>query len=642
MEVVRPEFRVDVFYLPRDSPVFLYGECRVPGCTTAYSYSQREMCISHYVRYRKAHAKPGFPGLEAWVVAEAELVLSRDAPPTACGIDGCERGTMSGSLCRRHFGFWERQRSPDLENWMATFPYVAPTRGRRAEEPCRYPACPRWTDGGARVFCRDHYYRWRRRGSPDPEIWIEELSHGHDPRVKLGGLGRQVKLELQFGLQARYDEGKQRTAINLVAQGVKWVRESGITSLLDWDEATWRAYVATRWQEKRGVIVLRFLLDTRWRLEALLIGDDPWAHQFPLDVWDLRFLGLAVPHVRHLPFTGIPLPWLRELAKRWVRWRLATEINPTTIRNNLRALESFGEHLAAVAGPHAQPGDATRERIEAWLAHIAVTEPPSKRLGFVHSLSPFLLDVRRHAWVDGLPTNAFVFREDFPGRRPSKPRWIPELLMKQMETPGNLALFPSDDGRRVLQILMACGLRLKDARQLPFDCVVRDADGAPYLVWTNHKIKERLAFFPISQDLAEVITEQQRQVLQRFPDGCRWLFPGHMTNLNGSRPLSDQYWRNHLAEWLDRIQLADEHGQPARVTPHQFRHTLGTRLINADVPQHVVQQLLDHMSPQMTAVYARLLDKTVRTHWERATKINSEGAAVQLDPEHPLADAAWM
>jgi integrase len=51
------------------------------------------------------------------------------------------------------------------------------------------------------------------------------------------------------------------------------------------------------------------------------------------------------------------------------------------------------------------------------------------------------------------------------------------------------------------------------------------------------------------------------------------------------------------------------------LTPHQWRHTLGTILINRDVPQHVVQKILDHDSPQMTAHYARLSDKTVREHW---------------------------
>jgi hypothetical protein len=69
---------------------------------------------------------------------------------------------------------------------------------------------------------------------------------------------------------------------------------------------------------------------------------------------------------------------------------------------------------------------------------------------------------------------------------------------------------------------------------------------------------------------------------------------------------------------------------------------MATRLINADVPQHVVQQLLDHMSPQMTATYARLLNKTVRAHRENALKINADGDPVTLPAQHPLADATWM
>ena len=77
------------------------------------------------------------------------------------------------------------------------------------------------------------------------------------------------------------------------------------------------------------------------------------------------------------------------------------------------------------------------------------------------------------------------------------------------------------------------------------------------------------------------------------------------------------------------------------LTPHQWRHTLGTVLINRDVPQHVVQKILDHDSPQMTAHYARLSDRTVRDHWERARKVNAAGQPVQLRADGPLGDAAW-
>ena len=43
----------------------------------------------------------------------------------------------------------------------------------------------------------------------------------------------------------------------------------------------------------------------------------------------------------------------------------------------------------------------------------------------------------------------------------------------------------------------------------------------------------------------------------------------------------------------------------------------------------------------MTAHYARLSDTTIRRHWERARKVNANGTSVTLDPDGPLAEAAW-
>ncbi|WEH37851.1 tyrosine-type recombinase/integrase (plasmid) [Streptomyces sp. AM 4-1-1] len=133
--------------------------------------------------------------------------------------------------------------------------------------------------------------------------------------------------------------------------------------------------------------------------------------------------------------------------------------------------------------------------------------------------------------------------------------------------------------------------------------------------------------------MADEIAAQQKRVQARFPAGSRFLFPGWVANLNDSKAVSDSWCREQMETWLERIRLIDEHGGPARVTFHQFCHTLGTRLINANVPQHIVQQLLDHMLPQMTAIYARLHQKTLREHWEKSLKVNTEGEAVALDPE---------
>lgn len=78
------------------------------------------------------------------------------------------------------------------------------------------------------------------------------------------------------------------------------------------------------------------------------------------------------------------------------------------------------------------------------------------------------------------------------------------------------------------------------------------------------------------------------------------------------------------------------------VTPHQWRHTYGSRMINSDIPQHIVKQLLDHTSDTMTAHYARLTQATVRRHWEQAHRVNIHGETVPVDPTSPLAEAEWM
>lgn len=101
-------------------------------------------------------------------------------------------------------------------------------------------------------------------------------------------------------------------------------------------------------------------------------------------------------------------------------------------------------------------------------------------------------------------------------------------------------------------------------------------------------------------------------------------------------------WVTQLQTWLEAIGVTDEQGRRVTLVPHQFRHTFGTRMINGGVPQHIVQHLLDHTSPDMTAHYARLHDVTVRTAWAKARKINVRGEEVDLADEHPLSEVSWL
>ena len=117
--------------------------------------------------------------------------------------------------------------------------------------------------------------------------------------------------------------------------------------------------------------------------------------------------------------------------------------------------------------------------------------------------------------------------------------------------------------------------------------------------------------------------------------------PRHRGSAAGTRPLTYYGYRSLLNRWLADCDIRDEQGQPARPTPHQWRHTFASRLINRDVPQEIVRVLLDHESSEMTAHYARITDQTVRRRWEQATKVNIKGERVSIDPDGPLAQAQW-
>jgi integrase len=162
--------------------------------------------------------------------------------------------------------------------------------------------------------------------------------------------------------------------------------------------------------------------------------------------------------------------------------------------------------------------------------------------------------------------------------------------MAQIEQPGNLERWGHPAFQLVTVILIRGGLRVNDALRLPIECIVTDAKGAPYLRYVNHKMK-REALVPIDEEVRDLIVEQRVRI-----GAARWLFPRPTKNPEGRVPVGSGTYRQALYRWLERCDVRDAHGRPVHLTPHQWRHTLGTRLLNQDVPQEVVRRLLDHDS----------------------------------------------
>jgi integrase len=309
-----------------------------------------------------------------------------------------------------------------------------------------------------------------------------------------------------------------------------------------------------------------------------------------------------------------------------------------TVVADVRAITRFASSFPSLRrGPQA----LTRELIETHLAHLAVVFPNAKsRTGQISSLAGLLRTSRQHGWEPRLPPRVDLYREDYPRRTAAAPRALPETVMAQLEHEDNLARLSDPRGRLLARILMGTGLRVGDGCRLPLDCIVHDGQGAPYLHYTNHKMR-RDALVPIDADLTEAIKAQQRMTRAEYPDAT-YLLPRPSRNLDGRYPFSPSTFRGQLRQWLIDRDLRDELGRRVNVTPHQWRHTFGTRLINNDVPQETVRRLLDHTSHAMTSHYARLADDTIREQWQRAQKVNIQGEPVDLPDNQALADAAWM
>ncbi len=637
MAAVRPEFRAGIYLPAPGDPVLGAGPCTVPGCDLPGK--EHGLCSAHMLRWYRR----GRPGMGEFL-ADPGPALRGHRTPRACLIDECRYGTCSRGLCARHRRQWDQAGQPALHAW--TPAVTPPAPGQPAQ--CALPWCSLWPESRDGVFCQVHTRRWRRSGISDPAEFTAASQQAGRRRIDYRQLTPQLRLEFQYAVQCRSGERAQSAPPWIIQPAIRLARLAGVKSLLDHPEQQWRGIAAASGLVNSSGQALGFLFYARNAAELLEEGPG-WEAEYPRDIWRAsRLTGVttasaANPGQRRLRFDRIGQPWLKDLAKRWVRLRLNSGLALSTAEGDLIRLTRFSVFLASCASGAGLPDVDRRlvERYVAWLPDTAGTTQTRGRI--IGTLATFLQAIRRHGWDDGLlPADAMIFPEDYPrpGRQRRLPRALAEHVMAQIEHPASLGRWPHPEGRLLTLIQIRCGLRVTSACALPFDCLTHDGQGAPYLRYVNTKMK-REAAVPIDDELEAAIGTQQQLVLTRWPDGSPHLFPALHANISGQRSWPAGTYRDQLYRWLDACDIRDEHDQPVHLTPHQWRHTFGTRLVNRDVPLEVIRILLDHESTEMTAYYARISDDTVRRHWEDGTRVNINGERVTIGPGGPLAQAQW-
>lgn len=513
---------------------------------------------------------------------------------------------------------------------------------------CQVPDCGR--GAWSRLLCNAHYGRWRLHGRPERETFLATTGPvkdrtDHVDAFDLRGMPEQLRLEIAYSIQCRHDDRTVRLVPVMINRLVALVITAGVTSLLDLSTQGWAAAAADHGIKDHTGRMFGQLRFARTHLLDLVEGTDIES-EYASDRWRAAVLGVGRARGQtQIRFDRITQPWLRQPFKRACRFRLGTGKAFATVSLDERALTWFSRFLTEAHPQVTGPQGLDRAVLEHYLSWLVAAPALSANTtnSYLVILRSFLDACLRHQWMPGLSAQATLYIDELPPRPQPLPRFIPEYVMAQLEDEQNLAHLPDATTRHLLILIQETGLRANDACALPGNPIITDSVGWPCLKFYNSKMaSEQLV--PLSQRAAEAIRAQQDHLRQRWPGGVPVLFPSPHANPDGLRSFAYATFSTRLARWLHQINLHDETGQAVSVTAHQFRHTLGTRLINAGVPQHVVQKLLGHASPQMTARYATLHDSTVRAAFDefQRHRVNIDGHRLDFDPEAFTADAEWI
>ena len=128
-------------------------------------------------------------------------------------------------------------------------------------------------------------------------------------------------------------------------------------------------------------------------------------------------------------------------------------------------------------------------------------------------------------------------------------------------------------------------------------------------------------------------------VREKWGPQAHFLFP----NRKG-QPFKRSTYIEALNRMACQHEICDATGHLYHFTPHQFRHSVGTRMINSGVPHHIVQRYLGHESPQMTARYAHIFDHTMKEEYTRfrSKVVDVTGTVLEQKSPADTSELQWM
>ena len=172
-----------------------------------------------------------------------------------------------------------------------------------------------------------------------------------------------------------------------------------------------------------------------------------------------------------------------------------------------------------------------------------------------------------------------------------RPRKLPVVLTRD-EVARAIEAARGLRSRTLLMTLYSTAVRVSELTNLQ----VRDIDSASKRVHIRSGKGAKDRFAPLSERLLDQLRSYWRAHRPRH-----WLFPGPQKQ----HPIGQRSVQRicNRAGWCAGLQK--------RVTPHVFRHSCATHLLESGVPLPYIQQILGHSSIKTTLIYTRVTPKAL-------------------------------
>lgn len=267
-----------------------------------------------------------------------------------------------------------------------------------------------------------------------------------------------------------------------------------------------------------------------------------------------------------------------------------------TVRNYIADLQDFSQWLELQQ--ITDLGEISAREVRAWqMEHMDRGENPGTVKRRLSSLSSFFLYLRRHN----------LFNSDIMAKvsAPRQPKHLPVFFKEgELEHLYDEGLFPDDFiGQRdklMLRMLYETGIRRSELAGLKIQSVDFSSLTIKVLGKRN---KERI--IPIESELAHNISEYIA-LKEQEKGASEWLFVGRK---GGQITTNDIYLT--VKKYMPQLSNAD------RISPHVFRHSFATHILNEGGNIQAIKELLGHADLATTEVYTHVTRqhlKEVYTH----------------------------